>query len=980
MQTSYAFIAAYKQQINALDRQIQSNARQQQQQQQQSAQQQRQPAPGPVEHRKLLQRFRQFLAEEEKFWTKLIVRLHRTFALSEARPALEALGIPLDEDQSVLTGAAANTGPVGRNQLQFPPEESTPAVEAKTPAEREMRMSTLSKALVCLGDIARYRELYNESGGRPRAGHEDGAPARRRNRRAPLGGTWVDNVPKARNYDKAQQCYEQARILVPHEGNPSHQLAILASYKKDAYASLFHYYRALCVKQPYDTALNNMGTLLGKTLEQWRLENKRDKNKNAPPEASLHPKFKVEKFKERLVTLHALWRVGSEKGFEKMNSLSRKLDKVVAQDFAALVGQRQMPTDMITQAIVMSQGALWKHRMLRDTSGEQQRSGSSGSAVILEWYIVKHILDMHYTLLEVGKDELNVPPSHDTKDDLGQQITATFRRTLPALRAASKWLRANAKYLSQDPEFSAYQQKKGAATAKSPKTISKHSTSTKRFWEMFAEFSRTLARTFPLGRLPKLTAPLEEDTDLRGFLPLKKLMDNVPIDDEGKIQPREEVHPNEEQLMRIADLLGDARDIAELEYAPVQYYSKSGIVMLDINAFEVETPIIKGEVVLPRTNGKTVSRQQEAAPSRVIQLEEGIKERDDSLSDVTSPDDDEDVVRDAFSHLDTANQAEEEDIEEDQIVFDPRPAVSPIIAAAVSPAQTSPMSPVRTMLPPVAGITTSPRSPPRTSGSSSKSVAPTTAEDLLNNVMGRGRSAGPLPAPQPPLLFRSEPSHRPNQSIWSTSQDEQRLMAGAAGHVSGSPLFQSPTHQYLSLAAPGPPPELSTMSQQSIWGATPAYLTGGFENTQQSMHGTISNGVSSIGTGSMFGQQYGQFSPANANGVNGSLGTLLQHKRIPSLTQHMQFQQQLQNPPPLPLSASGSQGLSMNTESLVSPLNNTNGSAIDNFAMGSAASNTFYNSNYQAGPYQYHSRHLSYNDPRMGQTVAQPSPQLWGNT
>ena len=249
-----------------------------------------------------------------------------------------------------------------------------------------------------------------------------------------------------------------------------------------------------------------------------------------------------------------------------MNSIARKLDVAVAADFATLVGQRQMPADMITQAIAMSQGALWKHRMRRDASSEQH----GVSSTLLEWYIVKHVLDMHRSLLEIGRDELNVPPSHDTRDDLGQQITATFRRTLPAFRVASKWLRANAKYLSQDPEFNAYlQKKKGGATSSQisgyPHKISGHSYHTKKFWEMYAEFSRTLARTFPLAKLPKLTAPLEEDIELGGFLPLKKLMIDVRTDDQGRVNPREEVHPNEEQLMRIADLHEDARAIAELE-------------------------------------------------------------------------------------------------------------------------------------------------------------------------------------------------------------------------------------------------------------------------------------------------------------------------------------------------------------------------------------------------------------------------------
>ena len=37
----------------------------------------------------------------------------------------------------------------------------------------------------------------------------------------------------------------------------------------------------------------------------------------------------------------------------------------------------------------------------------------------------------------------------ELKDDLAQRITATFRRTLPALRMSGKWIRGNLRYLSQ---------------------------------------------------------------------------------------------------------------------------------------------------------------------------------------------------------------------------------------------------------------------------------------------------------------------------------------------------------------------------------------------------------------------------------------------------------------------------------------------------------------------------------------------------
>lgn len=291
MQTSYAFIASYKERLAVIDRGIQANNRQPQAEQQQQARPR--PTHGPVEHRKLLARFRQFLAEEEKFWVQVLLRMYRAFGLEEAEPALAALGLVQDED----TGHFAF------------PDESAQSLLPTTPAARESRLAILSKALICLGDIARYRELYNEAGGRARAGQESGRPARRgRNRR---GGAPVDTPLHPRLYDNAQQRYDQARWLVPQEGNPFHQLAILATYRKDSFASVYCYYRALCVRQPYETAAENLATVLQKVLDQWK-RSRKDRDRMLATGA-FDIKDRVQLFKERVIVLHAIWRKGIDR-------------------------------------------------------------------------------------------------------------------------------------------------------------------------------------------------------------------------------------------------------------------------------------------------------------------------------------------------------------------------------------------------------------------------------------------------------------------------------------------------------------------------------------------------------------------------------------------------------------------------------------------------------------------------------------------
>ncbi|KAF8960934.1 hypothetical protein BDZ97DRAFT_1760391 [Flammula alnicola] len=999
MQTSYAFISSYKQRIAALDRAIQNNQRQQQNQGQQGPHP-RQSNHGVVEHRKLVQRFRNFLADEEKFWTQLVLRLRRLFDLDEAQPALLALGLMTDADDvpatvSATEGAETRDGVMhganGRNHFQFPPEDLTASFVPTTPEERESRLAILSKALICLGDIARYRELYNESGGK-RAGQEDGGPGRRgRNRR---GGA-IDNPPRPRNYNKAQQCYEQARMLVPSEGNPSHQLAILASYKKDSFGSLIHYYRALCVSQPYDTAAENLGTVLTKALEMWRQKMRRERDRSTSNDAHPSLRLRIEAFQESVVVLHALWRVGMDKGVEKMKSISPKHNEKVANEFYALVSERHLPIDMISNTIVLSQGALWKHRMIRDTSSTSHSRNHQptvvppGTSTIIEWAMLDHLMDLHFALLEVGKDELKDPPTMDDLDDLAQRISATFRRTLPALRIASKWLRANFKYVVQDQEFIAFQAKEEArglkVEKKSPNKISGYSAKTLRFWQAYARFILALSQAFPVTKLPVLSAPLEEDIEMRGFLPLRKLMGEVKKSDNGEkpangVSAREQVHPNVEQLMRISDLLEDAKALAKMENSPLLLINNHIMFNLDV-VEDVRPPSHTEMTTVAEDANVPIDQQELLATIRDTSL--GLHPRrnpdDDDMTEFTSRTDD-DPVGDAFKFLNTSEDVVDEDQQDDEIVWDPRASISPTLSPSL---YATPLTPVKPMLSPKA---LSPRSPthylPAIPSTFSPLVAPppapaTTAQDLLNDVMGFNGASRPLTgsllphiesistAPQPKFLFGSELSHRPSQSIWSASRDEQPLMytgngGNAPGAHAGGHIYQTSPRQFS--AALGTSQDLS---QQSIW--TSSYPSQS-QNSQQNFVGALPS--------TPFAQ------PPQTTLSSTSVNQRQQHHHMPSSSVAAQLfpnHSQVQHDP-FTYSSPIQPPIHRPKHNLSSPSSGYLNSPLPLGSLGGhGAPPTQY---YTSAPSGYHSRQLSMHDPRVTPQsyMSPPMSQVWGNT
>ncbi|TFK25411.1 hypothetical protein FA15DRAFT_703678 [Coprinopsis marcescibilis] len=788
MQTSYASISSYKERIAIIDRALSNRTGQ-------THQNSRHTTHGPVEHRKLLTRFRQFLAEEERFWIQLVLRMYRSFGLVEAQPALTTLGIIVDNQD-----ATEDTRDGARNSF---PEEPEAPLEPSNNVERESRLAILSKALICLGDIARYREYYNEAATRARAGQEV-----RRGKPKP---------PHVVLYTKAQQRYEQARLLVPHDGNPFHQLAILSTYRKDTFSSVLYYYRALCVRQPYETAADNMATVLHKGLDQWK-RSKRDRDRMLAA-GPLEVKDRISLFKDRVVVLHALWR----KGIEKQDSKSREHDKTVYQDFRELVSERLLPPDTICNVLIMSQGGLWKHRMLRDTpisgrrqEGQGQISPEAPSAGA-EWRILRHLMDMHYALLDVGREELKDVASADkATGDLAQRISAVFRRTLNALRIASKWLRANFNYVMGDLEFQAYQEKERFRSVtiakKFPHKISAYSVHTIRFWKGYAQFVGALSQEFPADKLPSLTISLEEDIDVKGFLCLKKMMGESPKGSTdvtaGAGQTGEGAHPNEEHLMRISDLLADARALVSLENSPL-------VLVNDIISFN-EQVVEPRNVTLSETRKAT-----DGVPARQQQIMDHIRDKsiqnrrkdreDDVMTEVTSRTDD-DVLKAAFEHIDKrVEEDDEEDDGEDEIVWNPKP-LSP---TSLSPlAQATPITPLKFLAASISSANTL-SSPPQAKHSPLLGKTPinspraahasaTTAQDLLHDVMNAGRkpSASLVPPSdpsgiQPALLFGSELFHRPTtHSIWSAGVDEQPLRFGVSTSPNHNHAFQTSPRMY----------------------------------------------------------------------------------------------------------------------------------------------------------------------------------------
>ncbi|XP_052182535.1 nonsense-mediated mRNA decay factor SMG7-like [Diospyros lotus] len=142
------------------------------------------------------QQFISFLSDSIQFYHNLIKRVRRCYALPE--------------DLSFYENCAVDTTKLHKCQY------------------------SCQRFLVCLGDLARYRELYMKP-----------------------------DFQRC-NWSVAATYYFRASLVWPDSGNPQNQLALLATYIGDDFLALYHCIRSLAIKEPFPDSWNNLILLFEK--------------------------------------------------------------------------------------------------------------------------------------------------------------------------------------------------------------------------------------------------------------------------------------------------------------------------------------------------------------------------------------------------------------------------------------------------------------------------------------------------------------------------------------------------------------------------------------------------------------------------------------------------------------------------------------------------------------------------------------------
>ncbi|CAL8347616.1 unnamed protein product [Merluccius merluccius] len=157
----------------------------------------------------------------------------------------------------------------------------------------------------------------------------------------------LGDIARYRNQtSQAESYYRHAAQLVPSNGQPYNQLAILASSKGDHLTTIFYYCRSIAVKFPFPAASTNLQKALSKALES------RDEVKN---------KWSVSDFIKAFIKFHG--HVYLNKSLDKLSPLREKLE----EQFQRLVLQKAFSSQQLVHLTVIN---LFDLNHLRDLSLE----------------------------------------------------------------------------------------------------------------------------------------------------------------------------------------------------------------------------------------------------------------------------------------------------------------------------------------------------------------------------------------------------------------------------------------------------------------------------------------------------------------------------------------------------------------------------------------------------------------------------------
>ncbi|KAF9580685.1 hypothetical protein BGW38_002569, partial [Lunasporangiospora selenospora] len=442
-----------------------------------------------VEFRKVSTKFRAFIQEATGFYHRLIQNLASCYDLNE----------------------------MGANSLRLFPAGDKNSMMEITDAARQAAISSCHKCYIFLGDLARYRQTYNDS-------------------------------PK-KNWSAAREYYNEARNLLPTSGNPYNQLAVIATFAPNNFLALYFYYRSLAVALPFMTARNNIKVLItkmsadpDKTKKFVKEERYNERHVTSPKES-----IQLNEFLAKFVLLHGALFLRSTDDFDK-NLMRGALERLFLD--------RLIDPELLLKIQIINMSSLYTmcYIPLQDDTPKV----SHEQRVVSERRALQLITNTFATMLRYSTKDLENHRNGESKVNgrPADFLPSNVHRSMPSLRLSLKWLAVNIHHVKRISD---------ALSADENDILLLD-----QIWNDLATFLTLLGQVYPFAEDTIFSRDvLKEDAELQGFAALRRAIDERPL----SIIPPSKISPKAEMQMRVADMFSDAMTLSKVGW--IEFYGRT---------------------------------------------------------------------------------------------------------------------------------------------------------------------------------------------------------------------------------------------------------------------------------------------------------------------------------------------------------------------------------------------------------------------
>lgn len=535
---------------------------------------------------------------------------------------------------------------------------------------------SLHRCFVFLGDLARYRELHSQKA--------------------------------KKNFAAAESFYHKALEVIPENGNPHNQLAVLATYVEAETVAVYRYCRSLLIAQPFATAEENLALLF---------ERSRQRPLTAPSSASASltssspSKEKssfLKSFLHRLTRMHGiLFSMATRSGNNSTNGTSHNgsangFGVAASSRSGALVYPRDMELLLFKDlAVLLRAGVIGDALLLKVVVTNifcVVRSLSSNSQALDD--AVRLSVLTATSVLEFLVADITAKQQHRQRTgSASPEKLAPGMRLLGPVSVFCDFLRYNSEYLDVIAKIYATQKVNDAPDAEVEESSSSFDQFAVKFLESLAALlNHSTVKQFysplvsgmtdsnqQLDLLREQQLLLKENIELQGFSPLTSLLDGASKWSNGSSASHSALPEADAVKVRAWNLFHFAKLLCGEGRAgePLLFVAASG----DFVRSRPAVAAVQASTVMPGSSGSSSQSFDSGLPSFSLGLF-GLNQPGQDTSRQPQP----------------ADVDDDDDFDDEVIVFQPSPGLTAMsrngpIGGNMRPADKSSLSPAFDSLP-----------------------------------------------------------------------------------------------------------------------------------------------------------------------------------------------------------------------------------------------------------------------------------------